>query len=224
MRNNIFNNINVSSRILCLLLLTLIILLASSLYLLVFLFVFTILILVLTDESVNMYIDFIKNVKFVLLFIFIGYIIVFENIVMGLIFTCKLILIFLHIKQFMLTTSICSLIDGMKTLLKPIKKIINIDNVSYNIVLFILFIDIYLKSQGTILNKCKLSKYKYIFSLKYNILPRIYYTINNIKEKEDSLRLKFYKTKEELINNKSKVLVTIFSLLFVVVVFKEVIL
>lgn len=224
MQNNIFNKINISSRIICLLLLIFIILLANSLYLLIFLLLLTILILVLTDESVNVYIDFIKNVKFALLFILIGYIIIFGNIIIGLLFTCKVVLILILIKQFMLTTSMCSLINGIKTLLKPIKKIINIDNISYNIGLFIIFIEAYFECKEMIFNKYKQRKYKYIFSLKYNIIPRIYYTINKINEKEESLKLKFYSSKEELINNQSKIVVVVFSLLFIVVVFKEVIL
>lgn len=224
MQNNIYNKINTSSRIICLMLLILINLLANSLYLLMFLLVFTILLLTLTTESVNVYIDFIKNVKFVLLFIFIGYIIIFGNIVFGLLFTCKVFLILMLIKHFILTTPICDLINGIRMILNPIKKFINIDNISYNMGLFVIFIQEYFECKKTILNKYKQCKYKYIFSLKYNILPRIYYTINKINEKEDSLRLKFYSSKEELINKQSKMIVVVFSLLFVVVVFKEVIL
>ena len=224
MQNNIFNKFNVSSRIICLLILILIILFANSLYLLLFLLIFTVLILMLTDESVNVYIDFIKNVKFILLFIFIGYIIIFGKIVASLIFTCKIILIFLHVKQFTLTTNMHCLINGIKTLLKPLRKFININDFSYNIGLFILFINTYLESEEVILNRYNESRYRYIFSLKRNILPRIYYTTNKINEKEESMRLKFYKTKEEIVNKQSKLIIIVFSLLFVVVMFKEVIL
>ena len=112
--------------------------------------------------------------------------------------------------------------NGVKTLLKPLIKKIDVDIVSYNIVSFIYFIKFYINSKKIILSKRK-NKICYKFSFKYNILPRILFAINELKKIESNLKLNFYEIKVENKNAKSKGLLIAFLLTFIVVIFKEVI-
>ena len=65
---------------------------------------------------------------------------------------------------------------------------------------------------------------KYSFSLKYNIFPKLFIANSKLKELENSLNLKCYKVKKEKKNIKSEIFKYIFLLLFIGIIFKEVIL
>lgn len=224
MQNNIFSKINVSTRILILLLLSLSIFIANSIYLIIFMSILSIILLILTNKSVKLYIFFLENVKTWLLFIFIAYIIIFRNVLNSFIFIYKLMLIILIVKQFSLTVNFQSLTSGVKTLLKPLNKF-NLDKLSYDIVIFIYFINFYINSKKEIFTNYTLNKkISYSLSLKHNILPRLFLTISKINKLESSLRLKFCKIKFEKNNIKSNIILFAFLVLFIIVVFKEVIL
>lgn len=224
MQNSIFNKVNVSTRILALILLSLSILVAKSIYLMIFFLIFLIILVILTNKSVKFYIDSIKKVKFWLLFIFLTYIIVFRNILDSCIFIYKVILIIFIFKQFSLTVNFESLSNGIRTLLKPLRKL-NLDKLAYDIVVFIYFVNEYLNSKKEIFSNYNYDKkIRYTFSLKYNIFPRIFFAISKINKLESSLKLKFYKSSNEEKNIASNMVLFIFIMLFIVVVFKEVIL
>ena len=224
MQNNIFSKVNVSTRILILMLISLIILVANSMYLLIFMSIFFVIFLILTNKSVKFYIDSIKNVNIWLLFIFITYIIIFRNVLNSIVFIYKIILIVLYVKQFSLTVNFSKLVSGIKTLFKFILKREN-NKFSYNLVIFIYFVKYYIGSKRKIFDKYSFKqKIFYNFSLKHNILPRVFLSATKINKLESSLKLKFNKYNLEEIKKSSNIILCIFVLLFIVVFFKEVVL
>ena len=225
MQNNIFSKINVLDRIIILLLLIVSIFVTNSIYLIIAFSIFVMIVAILTNKSVKFYIHLIKNVKLWLLFIFITYIIIFRSILGAFAFLYKVILVILIIKQFSLTVNFNSLASAIKTVFKPVKKIFNIDKISYNIAIFIYFINTYMKSKEEIFARYDLgNKIMYNFSLKYNIFPRVFLTMSKTNEFESSLKLKFYKIRFEPKNKISNIVLFSFVILFMVVIFKEVIL
>jgi len=225
MQNNIFNKINIATKLLVLIFIILSIIIAKSVYFLIVSLIFLCILLLLSNKSVKYYINFINSLKFWLLFIFIAYIIVTRDIVYSFICLYKVLLIILFIKQFGLNKNFQKLSRGIKTLLKPLNKLINIDNISYNATLLFYYIDIYIYSKQKIfINYENKKRIIYNFSLKYNVLARLFYTTKKIGKIESSLKLKHYKNNYEKWNIESKIFLSISVILFVIVVFKEVIL
>ena len=137
----------------------------------------------------------------------------------------KVILTSIYIKQFLLIIKFQKLVDGINTLLKPLSNKLNINKISYNIAIFIYFINIYISSKKEIFNNyISSNKIIYTFSLKRNIFPRIFLTIAKIKNIENSLKIKNYKIKYERLNKESIICIFSFIVLFIIVFFKEVIL
>ena len=224
MQNSIINRINVSTRILILLICSLIILLANSIYLISFMSILFILLLLLTNKNVKFYINLVKKIITLLLFIFIAYIIYSRDILFSFVFTYKALLIILYIKQFSLSVNFYKLTSGIKTLFNPLK-IIKLDIISYDIVIFIYFIKYYINSKEEIFsNYDNDQKIIYTFSLKHNFLPRLFLSVSKIKKLESSLKLKYFSAKLEKKDTLSNILLMIFIFLMIVVIFKEVIL
>lgn len=221
MQTSFISKINISTLILIIILLSVIILIANSIYLILILSILLIILSLLTNKSVKSYIHLVKNIKFLLLFIFVAYIIVFRNILGGLALIYKIILIALYVKQITLNINFQNLNNGIKTLLRPLK----FDKFSYNILIFIYFVKFYVTSKKQIFaNYDSAKKFYYNFSLRYNILPRLFLSISKVNRLESSLKLKFCKNDYEAPSLLSNIILAIFFLLFVVVVLKEVIL
>ena len=223
MQNKVFNNVNVSTRIIITLLLSLSILIANSVYLMIFLSILCLFMIILTDKSVKQYIYFIKKLKFWLLFIFIAYIIISRNIIDSLLFLYKLTLVICLLRQLSLTVNFESLNDGVNTLLKKILKK-NSEQISYNTTLILYFIGFYINTSDKINSLHKSNKLGSKYSFKKYILPRFFMATTEINELENSLKLKCYKPKIETKNMGSILLLVVFLVLFTVVIFKEVIL
>jgi hypothetical protein len=81
MQNNVFDKINVSTQIIVLFLTILSLLMAKSLYYILFLTILLTILFIITNKSVKYYIETLKNVKFLLLFSLIAYIIILGNII-----------------------------------------------------------------------------------------------------------------------------------------------
>lgn len=225
MQNSIFNKINVSTRILILIILVLSLLIANSIYFILFFSTLVLVLLILTNKSVKFYLDSIKNFKLWLLFSFIAYIIIVGNVLYSVRFIYKVILIILLLTQFSLTITFQSLTNGIKTLLRLFIKEAYLDKISYNVVSFIYFINFYINSKKDILrhyNEDKLIRYS--FSFKRNVLPRLFLAASKTKKIESSLKIKFYEPKFENKSTKSNIVLFVFLLLFIIVIFKEVIL
>lgn len=225
MLSNFYNKINVSTKIWVLIILIISILISKSIYLLIALSILLLILILFKNKSVKFYINSIKSRKIMLLFIFIMYIIFFRNILYSLVFIYKIILVIIYIKHFSINVEVEKLINGIMTIFRPIKIINNQDKISYKIVMFFSFFDFYNNAKKEIfLNYNKEEKLKYTFSLKYNIFPRVFLATNKIDLLESSLKLKFYKPKYETKNTESNMTLLIFVLIFIVIIFKEVIL
>lgn len=219
MQNSICNQINVSSRLLILFILIFSLMLTNSISFILMFTTFILILLILNNKSVKYYIDLLKNIKFVLLFIFIAYIIIVGNIFNTLLVLYKLILVVLLIDLFMSTIKFQTLTNGLKTLLKPLENKFRIDNISLNTSLFIYFLIYYINSKEEILSKYSKQK----FNFKNNILSRLFFTNYKLKKLELDLKLKFYSPKFETGDRKSNITVSIFVFLLILVIFKEVI-
>lgn len=223
MQNSVINKVNVATRILILQICSLIILLANSIYLIGFMSILFIVLLLLTNKNVKFYTNLIKKIITLLLFIFIAYIIYSRNILSSFVFIYKIILVILYIKQFSLTVNFNKFTSGIKTLFNSLK-INKLDMISYNIVIFIYFIKYYINSKDEIfVNYNNNQKIMYIFSLKYNFLPRLFLSVSKVKKLESTLKLKYFSARLEQRNTLSTVILILFILLFIVVMFKEVI-
>ena len=217
MQNKIYNNVNVSTRILVTLLLILSILVANSIYLIIFLSILCLVFIMLTEKSVKNYLDLLKKLKILLLFIFIAYIIVFRNIFEAILFIYKIVLIIFVNKQLSLTLNFESLNNGINTLISLVTKKES-NKISYDVTMTIYLFKFYLNSS------IKQARNKKVISLKTNIIPRMFMAMNELKKLEKTLALKCYKPKLEDKNMKSKLYQILFIILFIIVIIKEVIL
>jgi len=225
MQNKFIKKINTSSLIISLLFLIFIIFIANSVYLLSFITILLLVLIILTNQNVKFYVETFKNSILILLFAFTLYIIISGNILESIVFSYKIFLIILYIKQFLVIIKFHELINGINTLLKPLGNRIKINEISYNIALLIFFIDIYIHSKDEIFkNYVSKNKFIYTFSIKHNVFPRIFLTISKIKNIENSLKIKNYKINYDRTNKESIIFVLFFIVLFIIVFFKEVIL
>jgi len=224
MLSNVYNKINVSTKIWGLILLIISILISKSIYGVIALSILLLILILFKNKSVKFYINSINSTKIMLLFIFIMYIIFFRNILYSLIFVYKVILVILYIKHFSINMKIQKLINGIMTIFRPIK-IMKQDEIAYKIVMFFSFFSFYNNAKKEIfLNYNNKEKLKYIFSLKYNIFPRVFLAMTKMDLLESSLKLKFYKPKYETKNMESNITLLILVVIFIIIIFKEVIL
>lgn len=218
---NSLSDINVSTRIIIGILLVLSLFFADSIYLITFLAILFLIFCILCGKSVKHYVYLLKKLKFLLLFIFLIYIIVFRDIISSILFFYKLLLVVCIIKQFSFGVNFQSLNNGIITLLKPLQRFdFNLSNLSYGITIRIYFIWYYINLSNININNDKFGK----LSLKYYILPKMFLCISKINELDSGLRLKLYRPKYESNNIKSNLFLFVFILLFFMIVFKEVIL
>ena len=120
MQDNFFKEINVSVRLLVLILIVISIIIAKSLYYLIFVSILFAILFLLTNKSVKSYKETILNVRMLLLFSLIAYIIVMRNVIGTVLFTYKILLILLYIKQFSFTIRFEELCNAIKTLLNVV--------------------------------------------------------------------------------------------------------
>jgi len=99
------------------------------------------------------------------------------------------------------------------------------DKIICNIIGLMFYISTYFNSKKIIMSKYEpYKKFKYIFSLKYNIFPRLFYSMKENEKFKTNMIIKFYKFKKENFNKESKILLSIFTILFIAIIIKEVIL
>lgn len=224
MQNNFISRITGSIRLVILLFLILIIIIAKSKYLLMFLTTLTIILMILTKKSVNVYIKSIKKIVFLLLFVLFICIIVYDNIGIFYLISYKILLILFIIKICYLNFSFFDLHSAIYTLIKPLNCFnVDLKRISYDISIYILFFAILLKS-GDLIKSNQCSQKRKSYGIKKYILPRLFLSIDKIHEFEDNLKLKFYNLKLEKINYTSLIMLILVVMLFISVVFKEVIL
>ena len=114
--------------------------------------------------------------------------------------------------------------SGIYRILSPFKIFgVNIDKKSYNFAIDIIFLNEFLYSSDKI-EKIQTHNNKKSYRIKYFIFPRLLISINYIKNLESSLKLKFYTIKSFKTNFKSILLLILFISLFLMAIYKEVIL
>ena len=218
MQNSFINKINVCAKIIILNLLILMIILSKSIYLIGLLTILSLIIFILLDENIKEYTLIFKSTIIYLLFIIIAYIIISRDIFNILIFIYKLFLIEFYLIEFILSVNYYNFVNGVYTMILKLSYFsLYAKQISNNIgMVYVCF-----KSFFEANKKIKIKK---INIFKYYLIPVIQYTNTRIKATYYNLEIKYYKLTKEKFNKMSFVLICIFFILFLVVLFKEVIL
>lgn len=226
MQSKFIKNIIVWVRILILFLLVLTLFIAKSLFLFLTISTFGVIILILFGYNVKKCISILKKIFIWLLFVIIIYIIIYRNITIFGLFRLiyKLVFSIILMDCVILNLNFDELHSGIYSILSPLK-IFNIDleKKSFEIAMNIVFFREFLNSSDRIEKKQSI-KNKRSYRIKYFFFPRLLTSINYVDNLEEILKLKFYNLRIQKINFKSLILLTLFICLFVIAVFKEVIL
>lgn len=225
MPNNIISKISPTVRIICLFILSISLFLAKSIFLILFITTLTLILMVITGKKVNKYVNIIKKVAILLSFFLIVYIIMFEyNIFNWLIFAYKLIVVTLLFTVFYLSINLNQLHQAIYGCLKPLEKIkVNVEGLSFDITVALFFIKSLISNSEKVLEtqgQCGKRK----INLKNYILPIFINSVNELNELQCHLKAKFYKLSYRKNNKISKFILIGFIVIFVCVIFKEVIL
>ena len=225
MQNNIISKISPTPRIICLFILSISLFIAKSIFLILCITTLTLIFMIITEKKVNIYVNIIKKISILLLFLLIVYIIMFEyNIFNWLFFIYKLIIITFLFTIFYINTGFNQLHQSIYGCLKPLEKMkMDIEGISFDIVLSLFFL------KSLIVNKQRISETQNIYgkkqlNLKNYILPIFINSANELNEFQCQLKIKFYKLSYKKSNIFSKFILIVFLILFILVVFKEVIL
>ena len=226
MQSNIITRISPSARILVLMILILSLFLANSIYLILFITTLTLILFIITGKKVNLSVNTIKKVILFLLFFLIIYIIIFRqyNIVSNGILLGKMIIIVVLVQILFLNTSFSELHSGIYGILKPLKRRnFDIEKISLDVTLSIYFINFLMESKNEIKKFQQINGIKRR-NIKNFVLPRIFYSINQLDNLQSDLKVKFYKLNYKKVNIFSKIILILFILLFSICIFKEVML
>ena len=174
-----------------------------------------IIMIILNNENVKEYVNYLKRSIFLLLLITIVYIIIvgYCNL---LIFIYKLLLLMIIIYIMFRNYDFNELDYSINKLVKPLKIFkINVDKLSFSITLNLFFIKYYFEKDKTNWNINKLNPKHFI--------EKIMYVDENVKKLQLSLKLKFYKINKYSITLKDILILSIFIVVFIATIYKEVI-
>ena len=105
---------------------------------------------------------------------------IFRDIIGLLVFIYKIVLIIILLTSFMLSINFGTLTDGIYTIITPFgKKIPNLDKIAYNITRYIYLYKFLMNSSSKIKKSQMVRKQRQV-SVKYYLLPKLFYTINEI--------------------------------------------
>ncbi len=225
MQNNIIKKISPRVRLISLFILTTSLFMAKSIFLILLITTLTLILMLITGKKVNTYVNIIKKVAILLLFLLIVYIIIFEyNIFKCLIFTYKLLIVTLLFAIFHFNTGFNQLHQAIYECLRSIEKMkINVEGISFDIVAALFFLKSLVNNKQNILETQKLYGKRQL-NIKNYILPIFINSANELNELQYHLKTKFYKLSYKKSNMFSKFILIVFVILFILVVFKEVIL
>ena len=224
MRNKFLDNVLTSVKIIVLFLLIVTICVAKSIYLILSVIVLEIIIMLILSKSVKEYILFIKKNIFWLLIFLVTYILFFRDILGLITLTYKMILIIILVKLFINMISFESLNSAIYTFITPLKLFkIDVEDCSLNISLSIYFIICFYQSSDYIAKIKRISNKNKSF-IKYSLISRILFAQDSVDNKKINLNLKFYSVRKENLNIKSLLLLLIFIAIFIMTIYKEVIL
>lgn len=224
MHSRFIRNITPSVKMLIIILLICTLLIAKSIFLMGFITVLSLIILILFGSSVNKYVDFIKKIFIWLLFIVIMYIIIYKSIVGLGLFMYKTTLIAILLEGLISNFNFDELHSGINEILKPFKIFkLDAEKISYNVALNVVFLNELLHSSNRI-ERVQIASGRRNYRIKYFLFPRLLNSTEYVKNLENSLKLKFYTLKGFKINFKSVLLLIMFIFLFIITIYKEVIL
>lgn len=223
-QNKFIKSISPTVRLIILILLILCLIIAKSIYLILLINTIALLICLLTSEKVNTYVKFIKKAALILSIFLIIYIIIFKeyNGFQIVFMVYKMIVIMLMIKTFDINTDFSEMHEAIYGLCFPFKKL-DIERFSFDITLSLNFIKFWFDSSEQI-RKIQTMNGRRSFSLKNFVVPRLIWTIKSLNKLQLLLNLNFYDLKYRRWNLKSKFMLLLFLLFFIVCIFKEVIL
>ena len=223
-KNNIVNEVSPVARLFVLISLVASLIIAKSIYLVLFISTLILIICIFNSIKVNTYVKFFKNLVFILLiFVIIYIIIVRENsFLQVLVVVYKIIFILIAVKTFEINTSFNELHEAIYGSLLPFR-IFNIEKLSFNICIFLKFFKFWFDSKNQ-LKKLQSEEGNAYLSFDKIIFSRFIYSINNLNKFDLRLKINFYKSKYKKCNFKSRVIILISILFFILCIFKEVIL
>ena len=223
-KENFLNSISPSVRLICSLLTILLVMMAKSTYLVLSLTIFILILVVLSGKRIELYVKFLKNIFLFLLIILALYIIIIckYNILDGISFFYKIILVSIVIRVFELNTNFEQLHSAIYGLIYPFK-ILDTVELSYKISMVLCFVKYLIESREDVIYLRKLNA-------KSSILIRNYFkiivvtAINKIIKKEESLKINHYNIRHNKTNIKSIIVLFISVCFFVICILKEVVL
>ncbi len=224
-KNNFIKRVAPLERLLILIIICLCLIIAKSIYLILFITTLTLILLLITDKNIKIYVKSLKKVIPLLLIYLIIYIIVLRkyNILFNLVLLYKILLILILVKIYLLNTSFNEIHYGIYKIINPLKRIhIDTYKISLDFVLSLYFIKCFMDSFESISDSQKLSGVRK-YNIKNYVFPVIVCSINKMNQRIENLKISFYNINEKTSNIKSKILLILFIILFIVCMFKEVI-
>lgn len=225
MQDNIITKVSPIVRIIVAIILILCLLMAKSLYLIFFITTFIIFLLVATDKKVKLYVSIAKKFIIVLLFILFIYIIILGKckLLEVLLLVYKTIFVTLILAILTANTSFKELHQVLYMLFSIFKKNNQVEKNTFDLIYACYFIKTLIFSGEEIKNTQEINGQSKI-GIKNYILPRFIYSIDKLDQFQDNLKINFYKINYSKVNLKSKIILIIFLIIFVICIFKEVIL
>ena len=226
MQNNFITKISPNVRFTVFLLIILILIFANSIYLIAFTTTLILIMLILTEKKVNQYVNSFKNLIFPLLNLFVLYIIVFKeyNLFSTILFWYKSVLSVVLIDIFIFNTNFKSLNEGVYSFFSALKLLkVNVERFSFDISMSLYFIKIFVDSKQEILYVQK-SNGIIKHNIKNYLFSRVIYSINTLNLFQENLKIDLYKLNYAKADFKSKIIFLTFLIIFIICIFKEVIL
>ena len=214
MFNDLLKNTNPFIKFLSFVIIIFTIIVSKTLPSIIVITLLSIILILINNKSVKEYVNFLKHIIVILILLTIIYIIVIEygNVVL---FTYKALLLFNVFKIYFDNNKFSDLDYSINMLFKPLEIFkINIDKISYTIVLNIYFIKCYISSKDE-------AKFRG-FNLK-RIIERIVYADEKVKRLDISLKLKFYRLFKYKVTIKDVIIILVFISVFIAAILKEVI-
>lgn len=223
MQDRVVKDITSIARALIFILLICTIFIAKSLFLILFLTILTLIIIILSNYSVNRYRKLLKKCAIWLLFTPIIYIIIYNNANSILIFAYKSIMVIALIDNFLYDITFGEVHNIIYSIIYPLKRTkFDIEEISFRMTINIFFAKSLLLSGNKIVNS-QLLKNKVNYNVKNFLMPILMIAINETTELEQSLIIKSYTLNKDKNNINSDIMVILFTSLFIISVFKEVI-
>ncbi len=223
MQNNIINKISPTVRIIISLILIFTLVVSKSIFLNLFLSILILIIIILSNIKIK---DYLINFKIFIPWIIYSillYIIIYRNVPMTFMFSYKILLIVLLIETFIISVNYDDLNTGIYTIIYPLHVLgFNINNISESVSLYTYYIKYFNESSNIIKKSYELDN-KVKYSVKDYIIPRLIISNKNIIDLKTSLRVNFYESKKDKLDIKSIVILILFVILFILVIFKEVV-